>query len=53
MLVPPLNTEIILAAIDKLRSCCQLNIQEDWRFRKLMKAVAEVGESNVLEWSVA
>ncbi len=53
MLVPPLNTEIILAAIEKLRSCCQVNIQEDWRFLETDLAVADLIESSVLKWSLA
>ncbi|MDF5727257.1 MAG: alpha-mannosidase [Rhizonema sp. PD38] len=50
MLEPPLNTEIILAAIDKLRSCCQVNIQEYWRFLETDLTVVELDEHNVLEW---
>lgn len=53
MLVPPLNTEIILAAIEKLRSCCQVNIQEDWRFLETDLAVSDIAESSVLKWKVA
>ncbi|MDF5720844.1 MAG: alpha-mannosidase [Rhizonema sp. PD37] len=53
MLVPPLNTEIILAAIDKLRSCCQVNIQECWRFLETDLTVAELSEQNVLEWGTS
>ena len=53
MLVPPLNTEIILAAIEKLRSCCQVNIQEDWRFLETDLAVADLTESSVFKWGLA
>ncbi|MDF5717253.1 MAG: alpha-mannosidase [Rhizonema sp. NSF051] len=53
MLEPPLNTEIILAAIDKLRSCCQVNIQEYWRFLEIDLTVAELSEHNVLDWETA
>lgn len=46
---PPANNKI-LEIIEKLRSCCQINIQSDWLVREVDWDINEVINSNLSDW---
>ncbi|WP_071191485.1 alpha-mannosidase [Trichormus sp. NMC-1] len=50
MTLSPSHTQFISAIIDKLRSCCQVNIQSSWVYRQVDWGITEVINSDLSLW---
>ncbi|MBD2665261.1 alpha-mannosidase [Richelia sinica FACHB-800] len=48
--VSPANTKFIFAAIENLRSCCQVNIQSTWFYHNQDWVITEVISSHWSDW---
>ncbi|WP_193194730.1 alpha-mannosidase [Nostoc sp. MG11] len=47
------HTRFILEAIEKLRSCCQVNVQSNWLYQEHDQVITDVATSDLSVWQLA
>ncbi|MBD6619237.1 alpha-mannosidase, partial [Komarekiella sp. 'clone 1'] len=47
------HTKFILEAIEKLRSCCQVNVQSSWLYQEHDQVITDVATSDLSVWQLA